>query len=79
MDASPAGGPGGPRRPLERHPGQGKHRWMPNEAADRIHRSEVIGVALPTFSTRDHLGRPFTDRDLLAAAPVVVALLRGLF
>jgi hypothetical protein len=52
---------------------------MPNEAADRIHRSEVIGVALPTFSTRDHLGRPFTDRDLLAAAPVVVALLRGLF
>jgi hypothetical protein len=29
------------------------------------------------FSTRDHRGEPFTDRDLREAAPVIVVLLRG--
>ena len=36
-------------------------------------------MALPRFSSRDHLGRPFSDQDLLQEAPVIVVLLRGFF
>ncbi len=36
-------------------------------------------MALPEFSSQDHLGEPISGQALLRAAPLIVVLLRGFF